>query len=225
MGDRSSRSGTTYVNEAVLEYIDQLYHHESEAMAEAVQCLRKNMLPQIQVGKGDGALLSLLLRLIGARRVVEVGSLSGYSALWLVRGMADDGRLWTCENDPRAVEATRRTIERAGESHRIEVVEGEALDTLPGLEAHGPFDAVFIDADKQSYPAYGEWALDNLRPGGLVLADNAYLFGQLAGVEPTTNVRAAEIEAMQRFHRLLAERCDPATVIPIPDGLAVGVAR
>ncbi len=94
---------------------------------------------------------------------------------------------------------------------------------LPTIKHLGPFDAVFIDADKEGYPAYAEWALENVRSGGLVLADNAYLFGYLAGREPTARASAEDIAAMRRFHRMLAARCTHATVIPTPDGLAVGV--
>ena len=160
---------------------------------------------------------------IGARRVVEIGTLAGYSALWILRGLAADGRLWTIEANPEHAAAARRAFEEAGDGDRVEVIEGPGLDCLPTIEDNGPFDAVFIDADKRSYPAYGQWALDNVRPGGLILADNAYLFGYLAGREPDDRASIEDIEAMRRFHHLIAGACPRRACLPTPDGLLVGM--
>jgi caffeoyl-CoA O-methyltransferase len=223
MADPDSRDGSTYTSSPILDFVDSLYHQESETMLESLQAIAAQDLPRIQVGPGDGALLALLLRLIGAERVVEIGTLTGYSALWMLRGLREDGRIWTFEADPVAAAQARRVFEQDGADRRVTVIEGPAAENLSTIESSGPFDAVFIDADKGGYPAYASWGLDNVRSGGLLLADNAYLFGYLAGREPSQRAGASDITAMRRFHQLLAERCTHATVIPTPDGMAVGV--
>lgn len=223
MADPSSRSGAAYGNEAILDLITRLYADEDGAMKRALAELEQPGIPRIQVSAGDGAILRLLLRLVGARRVVEIGTLTGYSALWLLRGMAEDGHLWTLETDHRHATAARRVFAEAGEASRTTLLEGPALTTLPGLVGEGPFDAVFIDADKESYAQYGRWALDNLRSGGVVMADNAYVFGYLAGRAPDARASREAIDGVRALHELLADECAAAMTLPTPDGLAVGM--
>ncbi len=223
MADPSSRSGEAYGSEAIHELITGLYAREDEAMGQALAELERPGIPSIQVSARDGAILTLLLRLVGARRVVEIGTLTGYSALWLLRGMAEEGHLWTLEADRCHAEAARGVFTGAGLGERVTVLEGPALTTLPGLVGEGPFDAVFIDADKESYAAYGRWALDNLRPGGVVMADNAYVFGYLAGRAPDARASRAAIDGVRALHELLAAECAAAMTLPTPDGLAVGM--
>jgi len=149
--------------------------------------------------------------------VVEVGTLAGYSAIRIARALPADGKLFTIELDPRHAEVARNAIAVAGQSATVEVLVGAGVDVLPTLEKHGPFDAVFIDADKRSYDAYGRWAAKNLRTGGLLLGDNAYLFGKLLDQDP-------EAEAMRRFHEEAVKAFD-TTCIPTPDGLLLGIKR
>jgi caffeoyl-CoA O-methyltransferase len=221
MADEMSRGGARYESEAITAFLDELYGREDEAMRQALAELERPGIPAIQVSARDGATLALLMRLANARRVVEIGTLTGYSALWLLRGMAANGHLWTLEANPVHAAAARRVL--AGEGDRVTVLEGPALATLPGLTAHGPFDAVFIDADKVGYAAYGRWALDHLRPGGLVVADNAYVFGYLAGREPDARASAEAIAAVRALHEMLAAECSAAVTLSTADGLAVGV--
>ncbi len=223
MADPQSRAGSSYSEPAVRELVDGLHHVESPAMRDALQSMERTGMPAIQIGPGDGAILTVLLAASGARRVVEIGTLSGYSALWIERALPPEGHLWTLESDPDHARVARGVLARAGLSERVTVLEGPALDVLPTLEPEGPFDAVFVDADKRSYPAYGRWALANLRAGGLVIADNAFLFGYLAGREPDARADAEAIASMRAFHELLAQRCPISACIPTPDGLAVGV--
>jgi caffeoyl-CoA O-methyltransferase len=223
VADPFSRGGGSYHQQAVLEYVEQLYIDEDEPMRLAIELQQREQLPAIQVSPSDGATIALLLAAVGARKVVEVGTLTGYSGLWILRALGSNGRLWTLESEPRAAAAARQVFAQAGVDERVDVIEGAAIKTLPGIVEHGPFDAVFIDADKLSYPTYCAWALDNVRSGGLVLADNAYLFGYLAGRESSARASAADIESMQRFHKTLASRCAAAMVLPSGDGLAVGV--
>jgi caffeoyl-CoA O-methyltransferase len=155
--------------------------------------------------------------LIHAQRVVEVGTLAGFSAIALGRGMSDDGRLWTIEHDPKHAAVARDNIAAAGFADRITVVEGDGVDRLAHLEANGPFDVVFVDADKARYDQYGRWARAHLREGGLLLMDNAYLFGRLMEDSPAA-------AAMRRAHEEAAAHFD-SVCIPTPDGLLLGIKR
>ena len=164
----------------------------------------------------------MLARAAGARKAVEVGTLGGYSGVALLRGMGPDGELDTIELSERHAEVARESFRRAGVGARARIHVGLAGEVLPKLAARGPFDLVFIDADKEGYPAYLAWAADNLRKGGVVLLDNAFLFGSLA--DAPTGDRATEIRAMQSVHETLARSGKfRATVLPTGEGLAFGV--
>ena len=158
--------------EDVDAFLTGLLARDDEALAAAVRDSEAGGLPSIAVSGTEGKLLFLLARAIGARRVLEIGTLGGYSAIWLARGLAPGGRLVTLEYDPHHAEVARANLARAGFAETAEVRVGRALDTLPALEAEEPFDLVFIDADKQPYPEYLEWALRLTRPGALIVADN-----------------------------------------------------
>ncbi len=161
--------------------------------------------------------MALLLRLIDARKVVEIGTLAGYSAIHLARALPDSGMLWTIEREPAHADVARKNLRRAGLDGVATVLVGPALDVLPTLEAHAPFDAVFLDADKGNYDRYGRWAARNLRPGGLLLGDNAYFFGDLLDDNP-------EAAAMRLWHEESRRQFD-TVCIPTPDGLLLGIKR
>jgi caffeoyl-CoA O-methyltransferase len=215
MADSDSRTGRRYTTPAILEFTNRVHVPHDPALARAFTVPAG--VPSIMVSPSDGKLIGLLLRLAGARKLVEVGTLLGYSAIQMLRALPDDARLWTVEYEARHAELARANLAAAGLAERATVVQGAALDVLPTLVPHGPFDAVFIDADKASYDQYGAWAIDNLRAGGLVLGDNAYLFGEL--MEDSERGRA-----MRRFHEHVAATCD-SVCVATPDGLVVGVKR
>jgi caffeoyl-CoA O-methyltransferase len=179
-------------------------------------------LPDIQVAALDARHLEILVRLSQARKAVEIGTLGGYSGVAIARGMGPEGVLHTIEIDPRHAALAAETFTKAGVSGQVRQLLGAALEVLPKLSAEGPFDFCFIDAEKSEYPDYLAWAADNLSPGGVLVADNAFLFGQLTtalGPNPTPEVRA-----MDAFHRRLATSGEfRATVLPTGEGLAVAV--
>jgi caffeoyl-CoA O-methyltransferase len=218
MADPSSRQGHRYATPEILRYVDALHASHDGALASAFEAPEREGMPAIQVGASEGRLLELLARLAGARRAVEVGTLAGYSAIRLARGLGPEGRLWTLENDPRHAAVARARIAEAGLGDRVEIVEGDAAVRLGDVVQHGPFDLVFLDADKGRYDLYGRWAAANVRPGGLLLADNSYFFGRL--LEPDDGDAAA----MRRFHEEAAASFETACV-PTPDGLLLGVRR
>lgn len=156
-------------------------------------------LPENDVSPPQGALLELLARLAGARAILEIGTLAGYSTAWLARALPPDGRLVTLEADPAYAEVARRNL--AGLP--VEVVVGPALDTLPRVQ--GPFDLVFIDADKRSNPEYLQWALELARPGTVIVADNVVRGGDvLDGADPSARGVRAFFDAVAAEPRLRA---------------------
>lgn len=149
-------------------------------------------LPEIQVSPLQGALLYVLARSLGARRILEIGTLGGYSTTWLARGLAEGGRLVSLEIDPRHAAVASQNLRDAGVGDRVEIRVGPALDALERMTAEEtvPFDLVFIDADKPSSPAYFDRAVALLRPGGLVLVDNVVRRGDVTDpTNPDVNVR------------------------------------
>lgn len=215
MADVHSRAGERYADEKVRAYVDGLHAPHDQALTLAFQAPEREKMPAIQVAPSEGKLLGMLIALAGARRVVEVGTLAGYSALRIARALPPDGKLWSIEYDPRHAQVARASVAAAGLSDRVEVLEGPGVAVLERLVQHGPFDAVFIDADKGNYDRYGRWARANLRKGGLLLGDNAYFFGRLLEQSP-------EAEAMRRFHEEAAASFD-TVCIPTPDGLLLGI--
>jgi caffeoyl-CoA O-methyltransferase len=215
MADSDSRAGERYASAAILDYVHRVHVPHDAALARAFAV--PDGVPAIQVGPSDGKLIALLLRLAGARKVVEIGTLVGYSAIHLARALGDGGHLWSIEYEPRHAEVARDNLAAAGLADRVTVIVGAGRDVLPTLAPRAPFDAVFIDADKVGYDHYGAWALDHLRPGGLVLGDNAYLFGEL--LDDSERGRA-----MRAFHERVAAACD-SVCAPTPDGLVIGIKR
>jgi caffeoyl-CoA O-methyltransferase len=217
MADIHSRAGQRYSSPEVVDYVNKLHAPHDSALAQAFAAPSLHEMPAIQVGPSEGKLLGLLIALTGARKVVEVGTLAGYSAIHIARALPEGGKLWSIENDPRHAEVARSSLEAAGLSERASVLVGRGSEVLEALAAQGPFDAMFVDADKGSYDLYGRWAAQHLRPGGLLLGDNAYFFGRLLE-------DSAEARAMRRFHEQAAADFD-SVCVPTPDGLLLARKR
>jgi predicted O-methyltransferase YrrM len=174
---------------------------EDEALRGAVAAAEQAGLPSIQVSPPQGKLLQLLVRLVGAKRVLEFGTLGGYSAILMARALPEEGRLITLEARPEYAEVARKSIDAAGVGEKVEIRVGPALEALPGLEEEdaGPFDLVFIDADKVNTPNYFAWALERTRPGGLIIADNVVRDGSLGDAEDADEATKAQ----RRLHEML----------------------
>jgi predicted O-methyltransferase YrrM len=198
--------------QAVDQYITDLFVPHDEALDAALKGSTAAGLPAINVSPNQGKLLHLLARSVGARKILELGTLGGYSTIWLARALPREGRLITLEADPKHVEVARANIGRAGLLDVVELRAGPALDTLPQLAAEnrGPFDLIFIDADKPNYPNYLPWALKLSRAGTLIIADNVIRKGAIIDAESPD----ANVQGMRRFNKLLAaERRVSATAI------------
>lgn len=161
-----------------------------DALEAAVAAQRAADMPAIEVAPTGGKLLWLLARLSGARRVLEIGTLGGYSTIWLARGIPDDGRVVTIEAEPRHAEVARANVDAAGIGDRVNIRVGRGADVLPSLGGEAPFDLVFIDADKESNTVYLDWAARLGRPGTVVVVDNVVRDGRVADAEdPSPQVR------------------------------------
>lgn len=157
-----------------------MLHTEDDALRAARESAAAADMPAIEVSAQHGRLLSLLARMTHARRVLEIGTLAGYSTINLARGVGSDGRVITLEFEPRHAEVARKNFERAGVADRIEVIVGAALDTLPRLAERGEtFDMFFIDADKENNVTYVEWAVKLGRPGSVIVVDNIARMGRV----------------------------------------------
>lgn len=202
-------------------YVAATYAPEDDFLRDIRERSRSAGLPDIQLAALDARHLEVLTRVAGVRRAVEIGTLAGYSGVSLLRGMPPEGRLDTFELDPAHARVAEETFRRAGFRERARIHVGPALERLAALDGEGPFDLCFIDADKISYPRYLDWAARHLRPGGLVIGDNAFLFGELGD---QTSAPSPELAAMRAFHERLARGGEfRATVLPTGEGLALGV--
>src|SRR4051812_44954507 len=187
---------------AVDRYLTDLLVPPDPALAAALRASAAAGLPAINVSPNQGKLLQLLARALGARAVLEVGTLGGYSTIWLARALPPGGRLVTLEADPAHAEVARANVARAGLADVVELRLGRALDTLPQLaaEGRGPFDLVFIDADKPNTPDYFAWALKLSRRGSLIIADNVVRNG--AVIDAGTSDPG--VQGARRLYELLA---------------------
>jgi predicted O-methyltransferase YrrM len=212
---------------SVDDYITDLFVPFDPVMQEALAASEAAGLPSISVAPNEGKLLMLLAQICGARNILEIGTLGGYSTIWLARGMSSGGSLITLEASAKHAEIARTNIARADLSGVVEVRVGPALETLPRLaaEARSPFDLIFIDADKEGYAEYFAWALKLARLGSMIIADNVIRDGEI--LDPANS--DPRVQGMRRFNQLLAnEPRVKATVIQTVgrkghDGMAIAI--
>lgn len=199
-------------------YRRDLFADEDAALVAARKRHAELGLPPIHISDEEGRLLQVLLRAVGAKRVLEIGTLGGYSGIWIARALGPAGRLTTIEIDPRHAAAARESFREARLSRRIELIEGRAQDILPTLDPG--FDAVFIDADKIHQPRYLRESVRLLRLGGLLLVDNAHLDGRVVDSRDIL----PDVKAVRKANQMAAS--DPrlfGTIIPIRDGLLAAI--
>ncbi len=212
---------------AVDRYLEGSIVTQNSALEAAVRASEAAELPAIQVTPAQGKLLHLLARSVSARNILEIGTLGAYSTIWLARALPSGGRLITLEANPKHAEVSRANIGRAGLSEIVEIRLGKAIDSLPRLaaEGRGPFDFIFIDADKPSNPDYWAWALKLARRGSLIIIDNVIRKGAVADPASTD---PSVIGTRKMFELIAAEPGVSATVIQTVgskgyDGFALAV--
>jgi predicted O-methyltransferase YrrM len=210
---------TTY-NDVLSTYITNLFVNQDEGLKWTYQDTSKKGLPAISVKPEEGRFLQFLVRACGTRKAVEIGTLGGYSGIWIARGLVKGGKLITLEKEAYHAEVAKEHFKAAGVAERIEIRVGNAHETLHALRQEGPFDFVFIDAEKPGYEDYYEWAIDNLRPGGVIAAHNAFRKGSVAGLSTDDEYSAG----MRAFNQRVAEdKRVISTIFPAGDGTLVAV--
>ena len=185
------------------EFLDSTVLDDDPVLSAALEDSDAAGLPKIAVSAQQGKFLSLLATAVGARRILEIGTLGGFSTIWLARGAGPDGRVTTLEYEPKHAEVARANIDRAGVGDRVEVLVGAALDTLPSVTG-GPFDLVFIDADKENNPGYLEWAVKLTHHGSVIVVDNVIREGAILSPDQDAVVRGTRrvLELMGEHPRL-----------------------
>ena len=175
---------------------------EDEALKAAVRDSKRSKLPAIAVSPNEGKFLMLVGQMIGARRILEVGTLGGYSTIWLARGMAEGGKLITLEYDQKHADVARKNIARAGLENAVEIRLGDAKKTMPLLasENAGPFDFIFLDADKEGYPTYFEWSLKLARKGTVIIGDNVVRNGEVLKAKS----KDPSVPGVRKFNKIIA---------------------
>jgi len=215
------------------EFLDATLLGEDPALSAALQSSDEAGLPRIAVSAQQGKFLSLLAAAMQARRILEIGTLGGFSTIWLARGAGPQGRVVTLEYEPKHADVARANLQHAGVAERVQVVVGAALDTLPTVTG-GPFDLVFIDADKENNLAYLEWAVRLARPGAVIVVDNVIRNGR---VLPETNLETnletdqAKVAATRQTLQVMGShpRLDTAAIQTVGvkgwDGFAIALVK
>ncbi len=212
---------------SVSQYIENLLQVDSSPRLQyALQVAKKRGTPPLQVVPTDGRHLEVLAHSVQAKRIVEIGTLCGYSAVFLANALLEGGKLYTCEQSSHHISVANEVFQGLGLTKKIEIIGGKALDTLPTLTKEGPFDLVFIDADKANYPKYFDWAIENLRSGGLLIADNVFVFGFIGDEELPQGELANLILAMREFNqKCVADERLVTTFLPTGEGMMVAVKK
>lgn len=184
-------------------------------------------LPPHDVAPNQGKLLHLFARMCGARRILEIGTLGGYSTIWLARALSDGGKVITLEYDPAHADVARENIDRAGLTDKVDIHVGPAIETLPKLGGDAPFDLIFIDADKPSNPDYLRWALTLSRPGTVIIGDNVVRDGKI--IDPDCD--DPRVQGVRKFFDLIADepRLDATALQTVGskgwDGFAMAIVK
>jgi len=215
--------------ETVDHYIDELLVPEDNALLAAKQSLEEAGMPQISISPNQGKFLHILALLCNAKKILEVGTLAGYSTIWLARALPKDGQLITIELDPKHAAVAKKNIDKAGLGPKVDIRIGKAIEVLSQLETEkaGPFDMIFIDADKAPYTEYFQYALRMSRPGTLIVADNVIREGKVLDSNTTDEM----VKGAQRFNKALAANKEvTASIIQTVgvkeyDGMALAVVN
>jgi len=215
--------------ETVDGYISNLFGDEDEALRKTMQAIKDEKIPQISVSANQGKFLQVLARLCNAKKILEIGTLGGYSTIWMARALPKAGKLISLELDQHHADVARKNISFAGLNDIVDIRVGKAIDSLPQLvkEKAGPFDMIFIDADKPPYKEYFEWSLKLSRPGTLIVADNVIRDGKVLLKESPDEMSAGA----KRFNEALAaNNAVTATIIQTVgskehDGMAIAIVK
>lgn len=204
-----------------IQYIRDLFAPEDDLLRSIREELEGQEFP-IQIGAEEGKFLQLLIRLCNINSIVEIGTHGAYSTLWMARALPPGGKILTLENSPSRIERAQRNIAVSEVADKIVLMPGDAVETIKDLT--GSYDMIFIDADKINYLRYLDWAEQHIRPGGLIIGDNTFLFENVYADKPDKSVRQAAFEAMKEFNHRLA---DPSKycgiMLPTKEGMTIAM--
>ncbi len=207
-------------NKSVEKYASDLFKPQDSVLLEIIKRAAREGLPPIHVAPMDGLHLEVITRSIGAKKAVEIGTLAGYSGVCISRGLAPQGKLYTFEYSDNHARVSAESFKKAGVEKKVEIFTGPALANLKKIESKGPFDLVFIDADKPNYPDYLQWAAKNLKIGGIFLGDNTFAWGHIAEAQTTD----PGVKALRQFNQIAAtNQRFRSTILPTGEGLTMGV--
>jgi caffeoyl-CoA O-methyltransferase len=209
----------TLVTREHFRYVAERTRGDDEFLLSLKQAALAAGIPAIQISPAQASLMQIVLKLMGARRVVEVGCLAGYSAIWMARALPPDGMVRTIELSPERAAFAREWIARSDVAGKIEVLQGAGAEVLKTMQADSA-DAAFLDADKDNYPVYLDECMRIVRRGGAIMADNAFAFGQLLDPDPTDR----EVAGVRRFNDYMAAKPGiHGMIVPVGDGCWFGV--
>jgi len=200
------------------EYIRNIFAKPDDALNHIESRIHQETDP-IYLRPEDAKILEFLIKISGVKRIVEVGTLAGYSAVWMARALPEDGMVYTIEHDEKRAQMAQKTFESVDVGDKIMLLKGKACDVLSDLKHLGQFDMIFIDADKIGYCDYLDWADENIRPGGLIIGDNTFLFESVyLGLEDASEklkhkLRPQAIDVMRRFNQRLADNTKYCTMM------------
>jgi predicted O-methyltransferase YrrM len=221
-------SRPTEQNDLQNKYIENLFTTELLSQKQVREKSTDDSVIHMQVTSVEAGIVGFLLKMINAKKVVEVGSLYGYSASWILRSLPKDGELYCLEKSEKCSQQIKDNLtqlesELGFTNPRFKVLTGDAREQLSSLESHGKFDAVFIDADKGAYPQYLTWAEANVRKGGLIIGDNTFLFGEVYLSDSEATESKGRRQAMNDFNKRLSDKTKYNSIlIPTHEGLTVG---
>ena len=203
------------------EYIKNTFAKEDELLKRIRAKLQADNKDGINIAPTEAKMLQFFIKSLGIKTIVEVGTLYGYSALWMARALPDDGKIICIEKDENNYKIAKELLEDSESAEKIELINGDAVEILNTL--NGPFDMAFIDADKGGYKNYLNWSMENIRPGGLIIGDNTFLFGHIYGEgRSDINASSTQKEAMSYFNETLANHSDYTTALfPTDEGMTV----
>lgn len=208
-------------SEELQAYIREVFSREDRALKAIRQGVSARGMPDIGIQPEEGRFLQFLTACCRARKVIEIGTLGGYSGCWIARGLQPDGKLITIEKSSKHAQVAKEHFERAGVAQQVEILIGDAHQLLPKLADQAPFDLVFIDADKSGYVDYYNWAVENVRPAGIICAHNAFRGGRI--LENDAPIEVSEIDDFNRG--VAADLRVISTIFPAGDGTLVAVKR
>lgn len=203
------------------QYIAQLFAEEQSVHKKIRQQMEQEGFDHMSLSALEGQMLNFYTKFIGAKNIVEIGSLLGYSAVWMAEALPEDGKIYCLEISEVRSEIIRKNFEQFGMSHKLEVLSGDALEQLNYLSTKAPFDLCFIDANKGAYVKYLEWAESNIRKNGLIIGDNTFLFGGVYDVENSSESKN-RIKTMQEFNKRLADKSKYNSMLfPTSEGMTI----